>query len=149
MIGFAAFAAGRLMGRFGPRLVGTLGGVVYGIGVALAYFAQDSLVVLYLTYGVIAGIGLGLAYIIPIQVLPKWFPDRRGFATGIAVMGFGLGPLTVCCWVPGPAARSGPSAFWCLAIESSSAARPSSSRTHRGLSPPGHEPPSEEIAGQD
>ena len=91
MIGFAAFAAGRLMGRFGPRLVGTIGGVVYGIGVALAYFAQSSLVVLYLTYGVIAGIGLGLAYIIPIQVLPKWFPDRPGFATGIAVMGFGLG----------------------------------------------------------
>jgi OFA family oxalate/formate antiporter-like MFS transporter len=96
MIGFAAFAAGRLMGRFGPRLVGTIGGVVYGIGVALAYFAQSSLVVLYLTYGVIAGIGLGLAYIIPIQVLPKWFPDRPGFATGIAVMGFGGGSaLTV------------------------------------------------------
>ncbi|MCA1717831.1 MAG: MFS transporter [Actinobacteria bacterium] len=96
MIGFAAFAAGQLTGRFGPRIVGTVGGVVYGIGVALAYFAQDSLVVLYLTYGLIAGIGLGLAYIIPIQVLPKWFPDRPGFATGIAVMGFGGGSaLTV------------------------------------------------------
>jgi OFA family oxalate/formate antiporter-like MFS transporter len=91
MIGFAAFAAGQLMGRFGPRLVGTVGGVIYGIGVALAYFAQNSLVLLYLTYGLIAGIGLGLAYIIPIQVLPKWFPDRPGFATGIAVMGFGGG----------------------------------------------------------
>jgi OFA family oxalate/formate antiporter-like MFS transporter len=69
---------------------------VYGIGVALAYFAQNSLVVLYLTYGFIAGVGLGLAYIIPIQVLPKWFPDRPGFATGIAVMGFGGGSaLTV------------------------------------------------------
>jgi MFS transporter, OFA family, oxalate/formate antiporter len=91
MIGFAAFAGGQLMQRVGPRIVGALGGVVYGIGVALAYFAQDSLVVLYLTYGFIAGIGLGLAYIIPIQVLPKWFPDRPGFATGIAVMGFGGG----------------------------------------------------------
>ncbi len=91
MIGFAAFAGGQLMQRVGPRIVGALGGVVYGIGVALAYFAQDSLVVLYLTYGFIAGVGLGLAYIIPIQVLPKWFPDRPGFATGIAVMGFGLG----------------------------------------------------------
>ena len=91
MIGFAAFAGGQLMQRVGPRVVGALGGVVYGIGVALAYFAQDSLVVLYLTYGFIAGVGLGLAYIIPIQVLPKWFPDRPGFATGIAVMGFGLG----------------------------------------------------------
>jgi len=91
MIGFAAFAGGRLVGRLGPRIVGVMGGVVYGIGVSLAYFAQDSLVVLYLTYGFIAGIGLGLAYIIPIQVLPKWFPDRPGFATGIAVMGFGGG----------------------------------------------------------
>ena len=91
MIGFAAFAGGRLVGRLGPRIVGVMGGVVYGIGVSLAYFAQDSLVVLYLTYGLIAGIGLGLAYIIPIQVLPKWFPDRPGFATGIAVMGFGGG----------------------------------------------------------
>jgi OFA family oxalate/formate antiporter-like MFS transporter len=91
MIGFAAFAGGQLVGRLGPRIVGVMGGVVYGIGVGLAYFAQDSLVVLYLTYGFIAGIGLGLAYIIPIQVLPKWFPDRPGFATGIAVMGFGGG----------------------------------------------------------
>ena len=96
MIGFAAFAGGQLTGRLGPRVVGALGGVLYGIGVALAYFAQDSLVVLYLTYGFIAGIGLGLGYIIPIQVLPKWFPDRPGFATGIAVMGFGGGSaLTV------------------------------------------------------
>jgi MFS transporter, OFA family, oxalate/formate antiporter len=96
MIGFAAFAGGQLMQRVGPRIVGALGGVVYGIGVALAYFSQDSLVVLYLTYGFIAGVGLGLAYIIPIQVLPKWFPDRPGFATGIAVMGFGGGSaLTV------------------------------------------------------
>ena len=96
MIGFAAFAGGQLMQRVGPRVVGALGGVVYGIGVALAYFAQDSLVVLYLTYGFIAGVGLGLAYIIPIQVLSKWFPDRPGFATGIAVMGFGGGSaLTV------------------------------------------------------
>lgn len=96
MIGFAAFAGGQLTGWLGPRIVGTIGGVVYGIGVALAYFAQDSLIVLYLTYGLIAGIGLGLAYIIPIQVLPKWFPDRPGFATGIAVMGFGGGSaLTV------------------------------------------------------
>ncbi len=91
MIGFAAFAGGQLVGRLGPRIVGVMGGVVYGIGVGLAYFAQDSLVILYLTYGLIAGIGLGLAYIIPIQVLPKWFPDRPGFATGIAVMGFGGG----------------------------------------------------------
>ncbi|HLL39635.1 MAG TPA: OFA family MFS transporter, partial [Rubrobacteraceae bacterium] len=91
MIGFAAFAGGQLVGRLGPRIVGVMGGVVYGIGVGLAYFAQGSLVVLYLTYGLIAGIGLGLAYIIPIQVLPKWFPDRPGFATGIAVMGFGGG----------------------------------------------------------
>ena len=96
MIGFGAFAGGQLTGRLGPRIVGAIGGITYGIGVALAYFAQDSLVVLYLTYGLIAGAGLGLGYIIPIQVLPKWFPDRPGFATGMAVMGFGGGSaLTV------------------------------------------------------
>lgn len=91
MIGFAAFAAGLWMKRVGPRVVGMVGGVVYGVGVALAYLASGSLVVLYLTYGIIAGIGLGLAYIVPIQTLPKWFPDRPGLATGIAVAGFGLG----------------------------------------------------------
>src|SRR5215210_1975178 len=74
VIGFAAFGAGLLMKRVGPRVVGMVGGVVYGIGVALAYFAGDSLIVLYLTYGLIAGIGLGLGYIVPIQTLPKWFP---------------------------------------------------------------------------
>jgi len=91
LIGFAAFVAGLWMKRVGPRVVGVVGGVTYGVGVALAYFAEGSLVVLYLTYGVLAGIGLGLGYIVPIQTLPKWFPDRPGLATGIAVMGFGAG----------------------------------------------------------
>lgn len=90
-IGFAAFGAGYWMRRVGPRVVGLTGGVLYGLGVFLASFSGGSLPVLYLTYGLIAGIGLGMAYIVPIQTLPKWFPDRPGLATGLAVVGFGAG----------------------------------------------------------
>jgi OFA family oxalate/formate antiporter-like MFS transporter len=62
------------------------------LGVFLAGFSRD-LWWLYLSYGVMGGIGLGLAYIVPVAVLVKWFPDRRGLITGIAVGGFGAGAL--------------------------------------------------------
>ena len=68
------------------------GGLLYGAGVFLASFT-DSLWWLYLTYGVIGGIGLGFGYIVPVAVLVKWFPDRRGLITGVAVGGFGAGAL--------------------------------------------------------
>ena len=61
-------------------------------GTILAGFAK-TLPMLYLTYGIIAGIGLGLGYTVPIAVLIKWFPDKRGLITGIAVAGFGTGAL--------------------------------------------------------
>jgi OFA family oxalate/formate antiporter-like MFS transporter len=66
---------------------------LYGAGVFLASFSADKLWWLYLTYGVIGGIGLGFGYIVPVAVLVKWFPDRRGLITGIAVGGFGAGAL--------------------------------------------------------
>ena len=69
------------------------GGLLYGLGVALASLSAHGLWWLYLTYGVIGGIGIGFAYIIPISVIVKWFPDRRGLVTGIAVGGFGAGAL--------------------------------------------------------
>jgi OFA family oxalate/formate antiporter-like MFS transporter len=87
----AAFGGGLLMRRVGPRAVGVAGGVLYGLGVFLSSFAGESLVVLYLTYGLVVGVGLGFGYIAPIAALPGWFPDRPGLAYGIAVFGFGAG----------------------------------------------------------
>ena len=92
-LGFAAFFGGLLMARVGPKIVAILSGVLYGSGIFLASFADNSLTVLYLTYGLLAGIGIGLGYIVPIATLVKWFPDKRGFITGVAVAGFGAGAL--------------------------------------------------------
>ena len=93
VLGFAAFFGGLWSGRSGPRVVAMTGGLLYGLGVALASQSQLGLWWLYLTYGVIGGIGLGFGYIVPISVLVKWFPDKRGLMTGIAVGGFGAGAL--------------------------------------------------------
>jgi OFA family oxalate/formate antiporter-like MFS transporter len=92
-LGFAAFFGGLWMGRSGPRIVALTSGVLYGVGIFLASFAEPNLWILYLTYGLVAGIGIGLGYIVPIATLVKWFPDKRGFITGIAVAGFGAGAL--------------------------------------------------------
>jgi MFS transporter, OFA family, oxalate/formate antiporter len=95
-LGFAAFFGGLWMGRSGPRIVALTSGVLYGVGIFLASFAAPDaggLWTLYLTYGLMAGVGIGLGYIVPIATLVKWFPDKRGFITGIAVAGFGAGAL--------------------------------------------------------
>jgi OFA family oxalate/formate antiporter-like MFS transporter len=92
-LGFAAYFGGRWMGNVGPRKVGIAAGLLYGAGIILASFSSSSIVLLYLTYGLIAGAGIGLGYIVPVATLIKWFPDRRGFITGIAVAGFGAGAL--------------------------------------------------------
>jgi len=81
------------MNRKGPRVVAITGGALYGLGVFLASFSANKLWWLYLSYGLIGGIGLGFGYIVPVAVLVKWFPDRRGLITGIAVGGFGAGAL--------------------------------------------------------
>jgi OFA family oxalate/formate antiporter-like MFS transporter len=92
-LGFASFFGGLWLKRVGPRVVAMTGGALYGAGVFLSSFSYHGLWWLYLTYGVIGGIGLGFSYIVPISVLVKWFPDRRGLMTGIAVGGFGAGAL--------------------------------------------------------
>jgi OFA family oxalate/formate antiporter-like MFS transporter len=93
MLGFASFAGGLWMKRVGPRPVGIVAGLCYGTGVILAGCARGHLGLLYLSYGVLGGIGLGMGYIVPVATLIKWFPDKRGMITGIAVAGFGAGAL--------------------------------------------------------
>jgi OFA family oxalate/formate antiporter-like MFS transporter len=93
VLGLAAFGGGLWMRRAGPRTVALTAGVLYGLGVFLASFSGGRLWWLYCSYGVIAGVGLGLGYIVPVATLVKWFPDRRGLITGLAVAGFGAGAL--------------------------------------------------------
>ena len=95
VLGLAAFTGGLWLNRSGPRVVALTGGFLYGLGTFLASLSAGRLWWLYLSYGVIGGIGLGFAYIVPVAVLVKWFPDRRGFITGVAVGGFGAGALVV------------------------------------------------------
>lgn len=92
-LGISAYFGGLWMGKVGPRKVAMTAGLLYGAGVILASLASSSVTLLYLTYGVIAGIGIGLGYIVPIATLIKWFPDKRGVITGIAVAGFGAGAV--------------------------------------------------------
>src|SRR6201989_1626810 len=93
VLGIAAFFGGLWLNLRGPRVVALTGGALYGLGVFLASFSAHKLWCLYLSYGLIGGIGLGFGYIVPVAVLVKWFPDRRGLITGVAVGGFGAGAL--------------------------------------------------------
>jgi OFA family oxalate/formate antiporter-like MFS transporter len=95
MIFIGTYLGGRIQDRRGPRTVAVIGSVIYGLGVIVASFAHDKahLHLLVIGYGVLAGFGLGLAYIVPIAMLQKWFPDRRGLITGLAVGGFGFGAV--------------------------------------------------------
>jgi len=87
--------AGRLQDRIGPRRVATLGGVLLGLSFLLAAFLvkENRPWALYLTYGVIGGAGIGCAYVCPIAACMKWYPDKKGLITGLAVAGFGAGAL--------------------------------------------------------
>jgi OFA family oxalate/formate antiporter-like MFS transporter len=93
LIGLAAAFGGTLVDKKGPRFVATIGGVLFGLGTLLAGYADQvgSLVLLYLGFGVIAALGNGFGYVTPIATLIRWFPDKRGLVTGLAVMGFGAG----------------------------------------------------------
>jgi MFS transporter, OFA family, oxalate/formate antiporter len=93
VLGCSAVLGGLWMHRKGPRVVAMVAGLLWGGGVFLASFSANKLWWLYLTYGVIGGAGLGMGYIVPLAVLVKWFPERRGLITGIAVGGFGAGAL--------------------------------------------------------
>jgi OFA family oxalate/formate antiporter-like MFS transporter len=93
-----AFAAGMIVAGFwqdrkGPRLVASIGGFLLGTGCLVAAWFGHTLPGLITGYGIIAGVGVGFAYVTPIAMCIKWFPDKRGFIVGLAVMGFGVGPL--------------------------------------------------------
>lgn len=94
-LGMSAATMGRFVEKWGPRKSATIAAIFYSIGTAGTGVAVElgSLPLYYLTYGVLGGIGLGIGYIAPVSTLVKWFPDKRGLATGMAVMGFGAGSI--------------------------------------------------------
>ena len=80
---------GKYIERYGPRNITIIGGVLTGLGWLLAS-VSTSVPMLYVMYGVIGGIGVGIAYGVPVAVSARWFPDRRGLAVGLTVLGFGF-----------------------------------------------------------
>ena len=102
VIGVSAAFGGMLVDKKGPKFVAIMGAIFYGVGVLLGGLAlkSGSFWFLLIGYGVIAGIGNGLAYVVPIATLIRWFPDKRGMITGLAVMGFGFGAFFIGMIIP-------------------------------------------------
>lgn len=102
-LGMSAAFMGRLVEKFGPTVTGTISSICYGSGIALTGLAIQShqLWLLYVAYGVIGGLGLGSGYVTPVSTIVRWFPDKRGLATGLAIMGFGFAAM-----LTGPIAQS-------------------------------------------
>ena len=94
-LGLAAAFAGKWLEEVGPRKVGVVAACCWGGGylIGAAGIMTHQLWLLYLGYGVIGGCGLGLGYVSPVSTLIRWFPDRRGMAAGMAIMGFGGGAM--------------------------------------------------------
>lgn len=98
-LGLASFAlfmvfAGKKLNSWGPRTLSWLGGIVLGAGYLLAgIFGGTSFTALLILIGLIGGMGIGFAYVVPIAVGMRWFPDKKGMITGLAVAGFGFGAM--------------------------------------------------------
>lgn len=94
-LGLSAAFMGHFVEKHGPRKSGMIAAISFGIGMIGSGFADGigNLYLLYFFYGVLGGIGLGIGYITPVSTLVKWFPDRRGLATGLAIMGFGFASM--------------------------------------------------------
>jgi len=94
-LGLSAALAGKWLEKVGPRMVGVVATACWAGGFVIggAGIVTGQLWLLYLGYGVVGGCGLGLGYVSPVSTLIRWFPDRRGMATGIAIMGFGGGAM--------------------------------------------------------
>ena len=102
LLGVGTIIGGIWQDRVGPRRVATVAGLLYGAGYLVAAWAVNahSLAGLYLGYGVISGLGMGMGYICPVALMTKWFPDRRGLMTGVAVMGYGAGAVIMSLIAP-------------------------------------------------
>ncbi len=96
-LGAGTVIGGLWQDRVGPRRVATVAGILYGVGYMVAALgaSNHSLAEIYLGYGAIAGFGMGMGYICPVATLVKWFPERRGLMTGVAVCGYGAGALVM------------------------------------------------------
>jgi OFA family oxalate/formate antiporter-like MFS transporter len=98
-VGLVSFAvvmvfAGKKLGTWGPQRLAIIGGVVLGLGYVLAgLFGGTGFWPLLIFIGLIGGAGIGLAYVVPIAVGMRWFPDKKGMITGLAVAGFGFGAM--------------------------------------------------------
>ncbi|THG90002.1 MFS transporter [Alkalihalobacillus alcalophilus ATCC 27647 = CGMCC 1.3604] len=94
-LGLSAAFMGHFVEKYGPKISGIVSASFFGVGMIGSGFATaiESLWLLYVCYGVLGGIGLGVGYITPVSTLVKWFPDRRGLATGLAIMGFGFAAM--------------------------------------------------------
>ena len=110
-LGLAAAFAGKWLEEVGPRLVGFVSACLWGGGFligSIGIFFHE-LFLVYLGYGVLGGCGLGLGYVSPVSTLIRWFPDRRGMATGMAIMGFGGGAMiakfSICLLYTSPSPR--------------------------------------------
>ncbi len=98
-VGLASFAifmvfAGKKLNSWGPRTLAWAGGIILGAGYLLAgLFGGTNFIALLLLIGLIGGMGIGFAYVVPIAVGMRWFPDKKGMITGLAVAGFGFGAM--------------------------------------------------------
>ena len=92
-LGMSAAMRGQVVERHGPSKSGMVAATFWGCGLMVASLGVKLgiIEIVWLGYGVLGGIGLGVGYITPVSTLVKWFPDRRGLATGLAIMGFGFG----------------------------------------------------------
>ncbi len=135
MLGLSAAVLGTWVERVGPRKAMFTSAVCWssGFGIGALGVATDQLWLVYLGYGFVGGIGLGIGYISPVSTLIKWFPDRPGLATGLAIMGFGGGAL-----IASPLSESLLSAY----------ADQAGGRDRPGLPDPGRALPGRDVAGR-
>lgn len=87
--------SGKILKKLGPQISTIVGGTLFGAGWIISSFGGNNFIFTIMGNGLIAGLGAGIAYIVPISTCIKWFPDKKGFITGIAVAGFGGGAALV------------------------------------------------------